>query len=99
MPTLLRNRLFGVWLLLVVVTLLSSTLGGSGEHPIVHNPMMITIAVLSIAFAKAWLVMYNYMDVRGAPFALRMLCSGWLVLVLAVLLAIYSGFLHRVGLS
>ena len=93
MPALLRDRLFVVWILLVAVTLLSAAIGGAIGRAWVTSPVAITSAVLAIAFVKARIVMFTYMDVRGAPFALRALCTGWIVVVLAVLLAIYGGVL------
>ena len=94
MPALLRDRLFVVWALLAAVTLLSAAIGGVIGAAWITSPVAITAAVLTIAFVKAWMVMFTYMDVRGAPFALRVLCTGWIAVVLAVLLAIYAGILN-----
>jgi hypothetical protein len=93
MRGLLRDRLFLAWALLVAATAVSATVrtveGGAGAA----GRAAVTAAVLAIAFAKAWVVMFAYMDVRGAPFALRALATTWLAVALGVLLAAYAGLL------
>ena len=91
MTGLFRDRLFLVWALLVAVTLLSSQIGGSEGVEWIGSPAAVTITVLSIAFAKVWMVMFTYMDVRAAPLVLRVLVTGWVVAVLGGLLAVYFG--------
>ena len=93
MASLLRDRLFLVWALLVAVTLLSSQIGGTSGVAWIGSPAAVTVAVLSIAFAKVWMVMFTYMDVRGAPPVLRVLVTAWIALVLCGLLAVYFGAL------
>jgi Prokaryotic Cytochrome C oxidase subunit IV len=86
MPDLLQGRLFAAWTALVAVTLISSQLGawlGSTDA--------ITVAVLAIAFAKAALVMFEFMELRAAPPALRGLACIWLVLAFAALLVCHFG--------
>lgn len=91
MPAFLRDRFLVVWAFLVAVTLLSSAIGAPGGLGLIGSPAVVTFAVLAIAFVKVWLVMFNFMDVRRAPFALRALCTGWSAIALGVLLAIYAG--------
>ena len=55
------------------------------------KPAVVTAAVLAIAFAKVWMVMLTFMEVRTAPIALKVLATVWLIAVLGVLLAIYAG--------
>jgi hypothetical protein len=86
-----RSRLFAVWALLVAVTLISSQIGGARGVERIGSAPVVTFAVLGIAVAKAWAVMFEFMELRRAPFALRLLASAWLTIVLGVLLAIYSG--------
>ena len=93
MTDLLRDRLFLIWVLLIAVTLLSAMVGGAHGFAATGHGAVATFAVLVIAFAKVWLVMFNFMDVRGAPRALKLLCGAWLVLVLAILLSVYAGVL------
>jgi hypothetical protein len=94
MTALLRDRLFLVWLLLIAVTLLSTMIGGAHGIAAAGQGAVATVAVLAIAFAKIWLVMANFMEVRGAPLALRLLAAGWLTAVLCLLIAIYAGILR-----
>lgn len=94
MPTLFRDRFFIALILLINVTLFSSAIGGAGRLNFLGSPAASTTAVLGVAFAKMWVVMFNYMEVRNAPIALRLLCTGWLAVVLGGLLAIYAGVLY-----
>lgn len=89
MPAFLRNRLTLTWALLVAVTLFSTEIGGGASW--FGSPAVVTVTVLAIAFAKAWMVMFTFMELRGAPPALRLLASAWLATALGVLLAIYFG--------
>ena len=86
MPGILQGRLFAAWTVLVAVTLISSQLGAW-----LGSAAAITVAVLAIAFAKAALVMFEFMELRTAPPALRALACIWLVLTFAVLLACHFG--------
>ena len=86
MAAVLRDRLFQAWLLLCAVTLLSLVIGGSGGAAA-------GFAVLAIAFAKAWLVMFAFMDVVRAPLALKLFACVWLSGALGLLLAVHAGVL------
>lgn len=89
MTKLLRDRLFIGWILLVAVTLVSVRIGGPDTVRLIPNAAATSIAVLCIAFAKVAVVMFEFMEVRGAPNALRALCTLWLLVVLSVLLIAY----------
>lgn len=89
MRGLLRDRLVLAWVALALVTLLSSQLGG--HHWL--KPMATSIAVLTMAFAKAGVVMFEFMELRQAPRLLKALALAWLVIVLAVLLAVLGNLL------
>jgi len=91
MTDLLRDRLFLIWLLLIAVTLLSAMIGGAHGFAAAGHGAAATWAVLAIAFGKVWLVMANFMEVRGAPRALRLICAGWLLIVFAILLSTHAG--------
>lgn len=90
MTDFLRDRLFIAWLLLIAVTLLSAMIGGAHGFAATGHGAVATFAVLGIAFAKVWLVMMQFMEVRGAPRALKIICALWLLAVLAILLAVYA---------
>jgi Prokaryotic Cytochrome C oxidase subunit IV len=72
------------WLLLCAVTAVSLVIGGGGRA-------FAGYAVLAIAFAKAALVMFAFMDLRAAPRVLQIIAAVWLVAALGLLLAIYAG--------
>jgi hypothetical protein len=93
MPRLLRYPLFLAWAVLVAVTLLSAQIGGPDPGIRLGSAAMVTTIVLTIAFAKVAVVIFTFMEVRGAPTALRVLCAVWLLGVLGALLALYFGIL------
>jgi xanthine/uracil permease len=93
MRGLLRDRLVVVWLMLIAATLLSAGIGGVHGF---YRPAAAAAAsevVLAIAFGKVAAVIFNYMDIRRAPRALKILWGVWLTVVLCVLTGMY-----RVGL-
>ena len=53
--------------------------------------MGVSAAVLTLAFAKAFVVMFEFMDLRRAPRALRLIAVLWLCVALGALLAIRAG--------
>lgn len=89
MPRLLRDPLILAWALLVAVTLVSSRIGGPHSVSWIGGAAAVTIAVLCIAYGKVAVVMFAFMEVRGAPLALRVLCAVWLTVVLSGLLGVY----------
>jgi hypothetical protein len=91
MPAFLRDRLLLVWVFLVSVTLFSAEIGGGASW--FGSPGMVAVAVLAIAFIKAGMVMFTFMEIGRAPIALRLVSAGWLMAALAVLLAIYARIL------
>jgi hypothetical protein len=91
MAAFLRDRLVVVWLALLAVTLLSSMIGGADGLVRSGGGVLATVTVLAIAFGKVAAVMFTYMDVRGAPLALKLLCALWLIIVLTVLVSVYLG--------
>lgn len=95
MPAFLRDRLTLTWALLVAVTLFSTEIGGGASW--FGSAAVVTVTVFAIAFAKVWMVMFTFMELRGAPLALRLLASVWLAGALAVLLAIYFGVISFVS--
>jgi Prokaryotic Cytochrome C oxidase subunit IV len=84
----LHDRLVIVWLVLIAATLLSAGIGGA--HGLARSGGgAVTAVVLAIAFGKVAAVVFNYMDVRRAPRALKILWGAWLAIVLTVLTGIY----------
>jgi Prokaryotic Cytochrome C oxidase subunit IV len=77
---LLRTRTSAVWLLLTVATVLSWALG-------THHGF--AIAILVIAFVKIRFVGLYFMELRGAPPALRAVFETYCVAVVLTLSAMY----------
>lgn len=93
MAKLLRDRLFLAWALLAAVTVLSSLLGGGGPAGRGLSASAISFAVLAMAFAKAFVVMFEFMELRHAPRALKLIAVLWLCGALALLLLFDAGLL------
>ncbi len=76
-------RLVVVWLLLVMVTLASWSLdaGFVGRWT--------GLAVLLLAFIKARIVLFDFMDLARAPKTIQLLGNAWTAAACAVLAGIY----------
>jgi hypothetical protein len=85
---LLRSRSGAVWAALVLATVASSGLGEShlGSHVARQSA---TVAILAVAFVKAWYVTDEFMELRHAPRVLRLVVTGWVVLAFLVLSVLY----------
>ena len=94
MGKLFADRLLRVWALLVVVTLVSSQLGGAGGAARLGSAGLVSVLVLAIAFGKVAMVMFTFMDLARAPLTLRVIAVGWLAGALGALLACYFGALR-----
>jgi hypothetical protein len=77
---LLRTRTTAAWLLLTVATVLSWTLG-------THHGL--AIAILVISFVKIRFVGLYFMELRGAPPALRAVFETYCLAVLLTLSVMY----------
>jgi cytochrome c oxidase subunit IV len=89
MRPVLRRPVTGVWLVLVLATMLSWLLGGEPPRDGPGRQTGLTAAVLVIAFMKVRLIVLHFMEVRDAPRALRLILEAWIVLVLGLLLGLY----------
>jgi hypothetical protein len=83
---LLRQPATPVWLGLVLVTCLSWWVGTGGRSA---SHTVATIVVMVVAFTKVRFVGMYFMELRGAPLALRLLFQGWCVVVCCVVLGLY----------
>lgn len=81
---LIRNRAGFSWLILVAATGVSWAVGA--EH---GTGSMVAIVVLAIAAIKVRLVGLDFMELRHAPVALRLLFEVYCFLVWAVLSGLY----------
>ena len=89
MAKLLQDRLFLAWALLAGITLLSSELVGGGPG----GKWLGTtgVSVVALAFGKAFVVMFEFMELRRAPRVLKLIAVLWLCFALGALLAILGG--------
>ncbi|WP_019873411.1 cytochrome C oxidase subunit IV family protein [Sporichthya polymorpha] len=75
-----------VWAALVVFTVLSFALGG--EH-LIDDKTLAAAMVIGIAAIKIRLVGRHFMELRGAPVALRAAFEGYCAGLFVVLMGIY----------
>jgi Prokaryotic Cytochrome C oxidase subunit IV len=87
---LLRTRTTAAWLLLTAATVLSWSLGADHSLGISHGHPLAAITILVIAFVKIRFVGRYFMELRGAPPALRGVFEIYCIAVLLILSAMYS---------
>ena len=78
-----------VWLVLLVATAASLWLGADAPPPSDRGHTAAIVGVLAIAFAKIWLIVRYFMEVRFAPRWLRIVMDVWVVGVFAAITALY----------
>jgi hypothetical protein len=76
--TMLRSPAIIVWLILVVATVISWTLGT--QH-IVASSTVVSVCVLVIAFIKVRFVGLYFMELRDAPLPLRTVFEAYCIIV------------------
>jgi hypothetical protein len=74
-----------VWAALILATCASTWLLSKNSV----TPEVATVAIVLIAAVKVRLVIWHFMEVRGAPLALRFVCDGWLLAVTVLILTVY----------
>jgi hypothetical protein len=84
MASSLKTPAAMAWLALVAATSASAWLG-DGHGP----PEVAAVAVIAVAFFKVRLVGRYFMELRGAPLALRLVFDGWVVVACVALTGIY----------
>lgn len=86
MRALIRNdRQTVVWLVLLAITGLTVTLGLEQQG----DAWPVAVTLLALAFVKLRLVALDFMGVRQAPLALRLIIEAYSVGVFAVLAVLY----------
>lgn len=81
---LLRSRSTVVWLVLVMVTMLSWTLGA--DHGVGST---VGVVVLGFAVVKVRFVGLDFMELRNAPLMLRALFEAYCIILWMVLAGMY----------
>ena len=78
-----------VWLVLIAASGASLWLG-TETSPADPSHTVATVGVLAIAFAKIWLIVRYFMEVRVAPPWLRNVMNAWVVGVFVAVAVLYS---------
>jgi hypothetical protein len=78
-----------VWLALLLAGAASWWLGVDASGSADGNHAVMIVGVLAIAFAKIWLIVRYFMEVRFAPLWLRTLLDVWIVGVFIMLTILY----------
>lgn len=76
-----------IWLLLLAITIVS-WIGVYGVEGLVSKKTL-TVALLGLAFVKARYVLLDFMELRDAPFLIRLIPEIWSVLLFALLAGLY----------
>lgn len=85
MTALLWSRTTLIWLLLVAATTLSWEIG----HGIGSTDARIDgAAILAVTFVKVRFVMFDFMEIRGAPIWMRRIADGWIVAITVLLMCL-----------
>lgn len=86
MKTYLLSRNSLIWALLVGATVLSWALGHGLEA---EGTTLAGAAILMVTFIKVRFVMLDFMELRHAPIWMRVAAQGWMVLICALLIALF----------
>jgi len=82
------RRLVVIWALIIALTIGSWGLGighGSGQTAI----DVTAVVLLALSMIKAHLVAFEFMEVRNAPWSLRLAVDGWALATFATLTAVF----------
>lgn len=83
MNGLIRSRATLIWLLLVGATLLSWEMGhGVG----IDDARLAGAAIIAVSFVKVRFVVFEFMEIRGAPRWMRVFGDIWITLITALLI-------------
>jgi heme/copper-type cytochrome/quinol oxidase subunit 4 len=82
---LLRRHASGVWLLLMVATVITTWVLAKDAVAMRVG----TVAIVLIAALKVRLVLLHFMELRHAPRALRVVFELWVLAVSGALIALY----------
>jgi caa(3)-type oxidase subunit IV len=86
MTALLRTPATAVWVVLIMATAVSWTLGT--QHGM-HDHKLASVIILLIAFIKVRLVGMYFMELREAPNVLRGLFEAYCLIVCTLLLGVF----------
>lgn len=89
MRAVFRYKMTIVWLILAAVTALSWWLGTNHGAHTDQNHFRTTVGVLVLAFIKVRLIIQYFMEVRTAPWPLRLISEIYVVGACATVLTLY----------
>jgi Prokaryotic Cytochrome C oxidase subunit IV len=85
-----NKRLFGVWLILVAISLGYLGIDGTAMHRgIPTASTIVTVGAICFALIKVRIIMREFMEVRTAPRVLRRLTDFWVLLMAVAMLGVY----------
>lgn len=76
MKTLLWNRNTAVWVLLVLATVVSWLMGHGIGIPDIR---VAGVVIIIISLIKVRLVLFDFMELRGAPAGMRWAADFWMI--------------------
>jgi hypothetical protein len=84
------KRLFGVWLVLVAISLGYLWIDHVAAHDgIPTASTVVTVLAICFALIKVRIIMRQFMEVRNAPPVLRRLTDFWVLLMAVAVLGVY----------
>jgi hypothetical protein len=84
MTAVLWSRTTLIWLLLVAATALS---WGIGHGVGITDVRIAAVAIVATAFVKVHFVIFEFMEIRGAPTWMRRAADGWVAAIAGLLIA------------
>jgi cytochrome c oxidase subunit IV len=85
-----NKRLFGVWLVLVAISLAYLGIDRAATHDgIPTASTVVTVGAICFALIKVRIIMREFMEVRRAPRVLGRLTDFWVLLMAVALLGAY----------
>ena len=85
-----NRRLFGVWLVLVAISLTYLGIDRAATHGgLPTASTVVTVGAICFALVKVRIIMREFMEVRTAPRLLRRLTDFWVLLMAVALLGVY----------
>jgi len=87
-PPLRPSRLDIIWLVMVAATLVMFWLGESGTSG--RAGWRAVVVMFSLSLIKGVMVIWDFMELRRAPWMWRVLLIGWLVGVIVFIVSAYA---------
>ena len=90
METSAKKRLLVAWVIVVAITVIYLWIDHSADdHGVLVGSVAVTVAAIGLALVKFRIIMREFMDVRHAPPALRLITDRLVVVIAVALLTAY----------